>query len=248
MCANDIIVCGAKPLFFLDYYAMGKLDLKTSKQIIKGILTGCNQSDMSLLGGETAEMPGFYKKGDYDLAGFAVGIVKNNEIIDGSKIKQGDIVLGLPSSGVHSNGFSLVRKVLGKNLKKYAHTLLTPTKIYVKDILKLKNALKKKKQKIMGLAHITGGGLLENIPRVLPKKVSVELGRGYWKVPAIFKTIQDRGKVPCKDMYRTFNMGIGMVIILRPESVVTALKTLPGIKVIGRVVKGNSSVVWSRLK
>lgn len=243
MCANDIIVCGAKPLFFLDYYATGKLDFEVSKKILKGIFEGCRKAQMTLLGGETAEMPGFYKKGEYDLAGFAVGIVKTDEIIDGREISEGDIVLGLSSSGVHSNGFSLVRKVFGKNLKKYSKKLLIPTKIYVKDIVMLKSALAEKNQKILGLAHITGGGLVENIPRILPKKVSVKLNSRYWKVPSIFKTIRTTGKVPDSDMWRTFNMGIGMVIILKPSAVTNALKTLPDAKVIGSVISGNRKVI-----
>lgn len=243
MCANDIITCGGRPLFFLDYYATGKLDLKVSKEILKGIFKGCKQSQMQLLGGETAEMPGFYKKGDYDLAGFAIGIVKTNKIINGSKISYGDIILGLPSSGVHSNGFSLVRKVFGKNIKKYAKELLTPTRIYVKDILKLQQELKKKNQKILGLAHITGGGLIENIPRILPKNVSARLDKSFWHIPEIFKTIQSKAEVPENDMWRTFNMGIGMVVILKLQSVPKVLKILPDAKVIGHIIKGNGKVI-----
>jgi phosphoribosylformylglycinamidine cyclo-ligase len=243
MCANDIITCGAKPLFFLDYYASSRLDLKISREILKGIFEGCRQARMTLLGGETAEMPGFYKKGEYDLAGFAVGITKTDEIINGSEISDGDIVLGLPSSGLHSNGFSLVRKVFGKNLKKYAKKLLTPTKIYVKDILKLQSALQKKNHKILGLAHITGGGLIENIGRILPKKVSAKLNSKYWKVPKILETIKSAGKVPDSDMWRTFNMGIGMVMILKSSTVTDALKVLPNAKVIGGVISGNQRVI-----
>jgi phosphoribosylformylglycinamidine cyclo-ligase len=242
MCVNDLIVCGATPLFFLDYYATGKLDLKTSKKIIKGILDGCEQSGCSLLGGETAEMPGFYQKGEYDLAGFSVGIVKNSEMIDGRKIKPGAILLGLPSSGFHSNGFSLVRRVFAEDLKKYAKQLITPTRIYVKDILKLKAGLAKSKKEILGMAHITGSGLPGNVCRFLPKGVDAKIDLNAVKVPAIIKTLQSKGKVSDTDMYNTFNMGLGMVICVKKDTVAAAKKILPGLIEVGCIVKGKQEV------
>ncbi|MGB2578681.1 phosphoribosylformylglycinamidine cyclo-ligase [Elusimicrobium simillimum] len=243
MCVNDLIVCGAKPLFFLDYYATGKLDLKTSKQIITGILDGCNQSGCALLGGETAEMPGFYKDGEYDLAGFSVGMVKNSDIIDGGKVRAGDVLLGLPSSGFHSNGYSLVRHIFGKELKKYAKQLLTPTKIYVKDILKLRDGLAKQKKNILGMAHITGSGLPGNVCRFLPKNLDAYIDTNSFKVPAIMKTLQKKGKVSDKEMFDTFNMGIGMVVCLKKEDVKAAKKLLPALIEIGWTAKGKGEVV-----
>lgn len=243
MCVNDLVVCGARPLFFLDYYATGKLDLKTSKEIIAGILDGCKQAGAALLGGETAEMPGFYQKGEYDLAGFSVGIVKNSEIIDGRNIKPGDILLALPSSGFHSNGYSLVRHVFGKELKKYAKDLIKPTKIYVKDILKLKAALEKVKMPILGMAHITGSGLPGNIPRFLPKGTAAYMDMGSWKVPSIMKTLQKKGKISDKEMYDTFNMGLGMVICVKPQAVKAAKKALPELIEVGCILKGKQEVI-----
>ncbi len=243
MCVNDIIVCGARPLLFLDYYAVGKLDLKRSKKIMNGILEGCKKAESVLLGGETAEMPGFYKDGEYDLAGFSVGIVKNSDIIDGSRIKPGDVLIGLKSSGFHSNGFSLIRNALnGRNLKKYASKLLTPTKIYVKDIKKLKAALKKNSG-ILGLAHITGGGIEGNLIRILPKNVQALVYKNTWKVPLIMKEVQKFGKIPEKEMWKTFNMGIGMIAIIRKENVKLTLKTLKDAIVIGEIKKGEKSVI-----
>ena len=243
MSVNDLITCGAKPLLILDYYAMGKLDLQRSKRVIGGILKGCALGRCVLLGGETAEMPGFYPKGEYDLAGFAVGIVKRSEVIDGSKIFPGDLVLGLPSSGLHSNGYSLVRKVFqGRELKKWGAKLLTPTRIYVPQIAKLQEALRKEGQILLGLSHITGGGLVENVPRVLPRGVKVVLHSQAWRIPSIFGEIQRRGRVPEAEMWRTFNMGIGMVVVIRPNSLNLALKTLPEARLIGEIVKGKQEV------
>ncbi len=244
MCVNDIIVCGASPLLFLDYYALGKLELRRSKQIMKGILEGCKRAESVLLGGETAEMPGFYKDGEYDLAGFSVGIVENSDIIDGLNIKEGDILIGLKSSGFHSNGFSLIRKALEKGtlLKKYASKLLTPTKIYVKDIKKLKAVLKKTGG-ILGLAHITGGGIEGNLIRILPKNIQALVYKKKWKVPSIMKEVQKLGKVPEKEMWKTFNMGIGMIAIIRKENVALALKTLKDAIIIGEIKKGKKSVI-----
>ncbi len=216
MNVNDIITCGAKPIFFLDYYACSKLDLKVAEPVIKGINEGCRQADCVLLGGETAEMPGFYQQGEYDLAGFAVGIVEKDKIIDGSKIKPGDIIIGLPSSGLHSNGFSLVRKIFSeKELVKYGKELLTPTRIYVQEVL---FALRSSLFAIKGIAHITGGGFLDNIPRILPKNCQARIYKKTWRVPEVFRLIQKKGKIPEKEMFRVFNMGIGMVIIVDPPS------------------------------
>lgn len=243
MCVNDMVVCGATPLFFLDYYASGKLNLQTSKKIIDGILEGCRQGKMALIGGETAEMPGFYQSGEYDLAGFSVGIVKNSEIIDGRKIKPGDILLGLPSSGFHSNGYSLVRHVFGKELKKYAKQLITPTRIYVKDILKLKEGLARAKKEILGMAHITGSGLPGNVPRFLPKNVDAVLNTSKWQVPPIMKTLQKKGKISDKEMYDAFNMGLGMVICVKKDAVAAAKKILPELIEVGHIAKGSQKVI-----
>lgn len=244
MSVNDLITCGAKPLIFLDYYATGKLDLKKSKRILAGIMKGCQLGRCVLLGGETAEMPGFYPRGEYDLAGFAVGLVKRSEIIDGGKIFPGDLVLGLPSSGLHSNGFSLVRKIFkGKELKKWGPKLLTPTRIYVDEVARLSAAFKEAGTIILGLSHITGGGLIENVPRMLPKGAKAVLHPHAWKVPPVMEEIRRRGRVPEKEMWRTFNMGIGMVIVIRHDNLSLALKTLPQARLIGEIVAGKSEVV-----
>ncbi|OGR68139.1 MAG: phosphoribosylformylglycinamidine cyclo-ligase, partial [Elusimicrobia bacterium GWC2_63_65] len=242
MCVNDLLCCGARPMLFLDYYATGKLDLGRSKKIINGIMEGCRQGESALLGGETAEMPGFYQPGEYDLAGFSVGIVKNSETLDGRKVRAGDVLVGLPSTGFHSNGFSLIRKVLGdkKLLKKYAARLLTPTKIYVKDVNKLRASLRKKKQDVLALAHITGAGIPGNLPRVLPKTLGAVVYMDSWKVPSLMREIQALGRIPEADMWDSFNMGIGMIAVMRPAAVKTALRTLKGSVVIGEVVKGRN--------
>jgi len=244
MCVNDLLCCGARPMIFLDYYATGRLDLARSKKVIEGILEGCRQGESVLLGGETAEMPGFYQPGEYDLAGFSVGIVKNSETLDGRRVRAGDVLIGLPSTGFHSNGFSLIRKVLGdkKLLEKYAARLLTPTKIYVKDVNKLRAALKKQKQDVLALAHITGAGIPGNLPRVLPKHLGAVVTRDAWQVPAIMRELQKLGNIPEADMWDSFNMGIGMIAVVRPAAVKTALKTLKGSVVIGEVVKGKNEV------
>ncbi len=242
MCVNDIITIGAKPLFFLDYFATGKLKVNVAAEVIKGIATGCRQAQCVLLGGETAEMPGFYKAGEYDLAGFCVGIVEKNKLIKQNKIKPQDVVIGLPSSGVHSNGYSLIRKIFSKKeLKKYAHELLKPTKIYVKDILcilqkpDLKDAVK-------GIAHITGGGFFDNIPRVLSGNCNAFIKKGSWKVHEIFNIIQKKGKIAEYEMFRTFNMGIGMVLIVQSGKAGKVLTYLPHAKVIGTITKGKKAV------
>ncbi len=245
MCVNDLLCCGARPMIFLDYYATGKLDLARSKKIIDGILEGCRQGESALLGGETAEMPGFYQPGEYDLAGFSVGIVKNSEILDGKKVRPGDVLIGLKSTGFHSNGFSLIRKVLDdkKLLKKYAARLLTPTKIYVKDVNKLRYALRKKKHDVLALAHITGSGIPGNLPRVLPKNLSAIVYKDSWKTPSIMREIQRLGNIPEADMWDSFNMGLGMIAVVRPAAVKTALKTLKDSVLIGEIVKGKNEVL-----
>ncbi|MFI5363393.1 MAG: phosphoribosylformylglycinamidine cyclo-ligase [Elusimicrobiota bacterium] len=244
MSVNDLVCCGAKPLIFLDYYATGKLKLQVSKKIIAGIMEGCRQGRSVLLGGETAEMPGMYPDNEYDLAGFAVGIVKRSEVIDGSKIYPGDLILGLPSSGLHSNGYSLARQVFkGKELAKWGKTLLTPTRIYVDDVQKLQAAFRKEERIILGLSHITGGGLVENVPRILPRGRKAIFRQDTWKRLPIFDEIQRRGKVPEKEMWRTFNMGIGLVIVIRPDSLELAKRTLPEARLIGEIVAGKHEVV-----
>ena len=254
MSVNDIITCGAKPLFFLDYISIGKLSKKVVVELIKGITEGCKIADCALLGGETAEMPGFYPEGEYDLAGFAVGIVEKSKIIDGRKIKKGDSVIGIASNGLHSNGFSLARKVLLEekrydlektvpSLKKtLGEELLAPTRIYVQPILCLLE-----KYKILGIAHITGGGIVENIPRILPEEVSVKIDRESCPTPSIFSFIQKEGKISNEEMYRTFNMGIGMVLIVRPDKAEQIINELKIIKydsyIVGKVIKGNKQII-----
>jgi len=236
MGVNDIITCGAKPLFFLDYFATGKLELGVAQEVIKGIYKGCLQSECILLGGETAEMPGFYKKGEYDLAGFCVGIVEEKEVVDGRKIRPGDVVFGLPSAGLHSNGFSLVRKIFSeRELRSMGRELLKPTKIYVKDILSVKSIVR-------GIAHITGGGFIDNIPRILPQGCQVVIYKGSWKVPRIFDIVQKKGKIEEEEMFHTFNMGIGMVLVVSPDKRKRILSLLPQARPIGEVVSGRRQV------
>lgn len=218
MCVNDLLVTGAEPLFFLDYYASGKLDVDVAADVIKGIGDGCIQSGCALIGGETAEMPGMYQKGDYDLAGFCVGVVERAKIIDGSKVKVGDILIGLNSSGPHSNGFSLIRKILERDPNvlsqnpKLAAELLEPTKIYVKPILAVLEQLD-----VHALAHITGGGITENLPRVLPEACGALIDRATWKQAACFDWLQKMGQVDELEMLKTFNCGIGMILIVAPD-------------------------------
>ena len=244
MSVNDLVCCGAKPLIFLDYYATGRLDLKRSKKIIAGIMEGCRQGQCVLLGGETAEMPGMYPAGEYDLAGFAVGVVKRDEVIDGSKIFPGDLILALPSSGLHSNGYSLVRQVFKspKDLSKWGKTLLTPTRIYVDEVLRLQAALREQNEIILGLSHITGGGLVENVPRILPRGRKAIFRKDSWKRAPVFDEIQRRGAVPDREMWRTFNMGLGLVIVIRPDSLALAKKTLPEAVLVGEIVEGKHEV------
>jgi phosphoribosylformylglycinamidine cyclo-ligase len=224
MCVNDLIVCGAKPLFLLDYLATSQLDTEKATQVVSGIVKGCVEAECSLIGGETAEMPGFYKKGEYDLAGFAVGIVEDAQLIDGSKVTVGDRLIGIASGGLHSNGYSLVRKVL-LDLHKMDLTkkvdeigevlgeeLLRPTKIYVKTILNLVRDFN-----IGSIAHITGGGITDNLPRVVPKGYKAVVHRGSWEIPPIFTFLKEKGNIPEDEMLRTFNNGIGMVIVVRTK-------------------------------
>ncbi|MGH8453000.1 MAG: phosphoribosylformylglycinamidine cyclo-ligase, partial [Nevskiales bacterium] len=230
MCVNDVLVQGAEPLFFLDYYATGKLDRRAAADVIRGIAEGCRQAGCALIGGETAEMPGMYALGDFDLAGFCVGAVEKDEILDGSRVKRGDAVIGLASSGPHSNGYSLIRKIvevgnhdLGQSFgdSTLGHTLLAPTRIYVKPLLALM-----KQRAVHALAHITGGGLLENIPRALPVGIAVRVERSAWMRPAIFDWLQREGGVTDLEMHRTFNCGIGMVVILPAEQADAAMTQL----------------------
>ena len=231
MCVNDLVVQGAEPLFFLDYYATGKLDVDVAADVVKGIADGCVQSGCALVGGETAEMPGMYHEGDYDLAGFCVGVVEKSEIIDGSRVKNGDALIALGSSGPHSNGYSLVRKVIdvaGINPatelldnKPLSEHVLAPTKIYVKSVLALI-----KQADVHAIAHLTGGGFWENIPRVLPKNTKAVIDEKSWEWPSVFNWLQEKGNIDTYEMYRTFNCGVGMVIALPLEQVETALAIL----------------------
>lgn len=256
MCVNDILTSGAEPLFFLDYLATGKLDPQQLTEVVAGIVEGCRQSGCALLGGETAEMPGFYGAGEYDVAGFCVGIVEKSQLLNGSQVNVGDIALGLASSGVHSNGFSLVRKVVesqgllwnscpgvlrGKSL---GEVLLTPTQIYVQPIL----AALRAGIEIHGMAHITGGGLPENLPRCLGAGQSIAIAADRWEPLPIFQWIAEAGQVKWEDMIETFNMGIGYVVIVPPEQAEETLAWLQAQKLqafaIGEVVPGQGDVIW----
>lgn len=239
MNVNDILCVGAKPLFFLDYIACGHLNQGVLKSVICGIVRGCKEAGCCLIGGETAEMPGMYKKDDYDLAGFAVGIVEKGRIIDGSAIKQGDRVIGLASSGLHSNGFSLVRKIFSSNeQKKLGQNLLKPTRIYVNEILKLN-----KKFQVKGIAHITGGAFYDKLTKILPAGKCFVIDKKKWRVPKIFAIIQEKGKIDDREMFRTFNMGIGMVVVIRKKDVSAVLSFLcrQGVKSfeIGEIINDN---------
>ena len=251
MCVNDVVVQGAEPLFFLDYFATGKLDVDVGERLIAGIVEGCVQAGCALVGGETAEMPGMYHGEDYDLAGFCVGIVEKDAIIDGSATRDGDVVLGLPASGPHSNGFSLIRKILqvsGADLEtvldgvSLVDRLMAPTRIYVKPLLKLIAELP-----VHGLSHITGGGLVENIPRVLPDGLEVVLERKSWRREAVFDWLQRQGQVADAEMYRVFNCGIGMTVHLRKGDADRAIAVLGAVGqealVIGEVRAGTRGVV-----
>lgn len=248
MCVNDIIVQGAEPLFFLDYLATGKLDPEKGAAIVKGIAEGCMQAGCALIGGETAEMPGFYADGEYDMAGFTVGVVERDNLIDGSSITVGNRLIGLASSGLHSNGYSLARKVIFDRMglgiddqipgfgKSVADELLTPTRIYVKSILNLLRDFQ-----INGIAHITGGGLLENVPRVLPHGCKAVIGKTSWQVPAIFRLLQEGGNIDDEELFRTFNCGIGMVLAVPEKDADEIMIRLSGLNeqavIIGEVAK-----------
>jgi phosphoribosylformylglycinamidine cyclo-ligase len=234
MCVNDLIVQGAEPLFFLDYFATGKLDVGVATRVVNGIAKGCEMAGCALIGGETAEMPGLYGPGDYDLAGFTVGAVERDQVITGETVREGDVILGLPSSGVHSNGYSLVRKLAEKAGgfdipapfapgRTLGEALLTPTRIYIKPLLA---ALKAHPGAIKAMAHITGGGLLENIPRVLPDTVHAHLDAAAWDAPPVFGWLAATGALDPEDMARTLNCGIGMVVVCAPEAVDSLTKTL----------------------
>lgn len=234
MCVNDVVVSGAEPLFFLDYFATGKLEPSVAVEVVKGIAEGCKQAGCALVGGETAEMPGMYGPGHYDLAGFCVGAVERDELLDGARVRPGDAVIGLPSTGLHSNGYSLARRLcdpldwdaehgLGEPL---GQALLTPTRIYVRDALKLKAEVE-----LRALAHITGGGLLDNIPRVLPPGLGVALRLGSWPCPPIFELLARLGELSGEDLHRTFNMGLGMVAIVPPEQAARAAALVGGVLV-----------------
>ena len=254
MCVNDIICSGAQPMFFLDYLAMGKNFPERTEQIVAGIAEGCRQAGCALIGGETAEIPGFYPMDEYDLAGFSVGLVDHDDIIDGSTIKEGDMLIGVASSGLHSNGYSLVRKIFGvnrDNLEQYVpefnctlgEELLKPTKIYVRSVMHLRKTFGKA---IKGISHITGGGLYENVPRMLPNGISAFISPNTFPVPEIFNVIAQRGNIPARDMYNTFNMCVGLGIAVEKTEIGHIMDTLIQLGeypyVIGRCVKGDKGV------
>ncbi len=244
MCVNDLVCCGSKPIFFLDYYATGSLDGKTWMSVLKGITDGCKQADCALIGGETAEMPGMYDKEDYDLAGFTVGIVDRKKAIDGKKAKAGDVILGIESSGLHSNGYSLVRNIFSEEeIRKNWKLFLEPTIIYVKPMLDLLKRLN-----IKGIANITGGGFYDNIPRALPKGLTAVVQRKSWGLPAVFKLIMRKADITEKELYRTFNMGIGMVLVLGRSDAEKAREILAKKYklrswIIGKVEKGKRETI-----
>ena len=258
MCVNDILCVGAKPLFFLDYIACGKNVPEKIADIVKGVADGCVQSECSLIGGETAEMPGFYPEDEYDLAGFAVGIVDKKKVIDRNSVKEGDVIIGIASSGIHSNGYSLVRKVFdvenqdltvkpeelgGKTL---GEVLLTPTKIYVKPMLALFKEIQPH-----GVMHITGGGFYENIPRGLPEGFSAKISKDSLEIPAIFKMLMEKGGIPERDMFNTYNMGTGMTVVVDEKDADRAIEIINGAgekaKAIGRIIKGGEGVIITGL-
>lgn len=251
MCVNDVLVHGAKPLFFLDYLALGKLNVERVEQIVTGIVKGCTEAGCALIGGETAQMPDFYGEDEYDLAGFAVGIVEKDQLLDGSKVSEGDLVLGLASSGLHSNGFSLARKILlthyriDSYVEELGRTLgeemLTPTRIYVKSVLKVLDL------SVHAMAHITGGGILENLPRMIPAGLEARIDKSSWPVPSIFSLIQRLGKIDESEMFRTFNMGIGFMLIVERNSadrIAAALKdTGEHVWIVGEIKRGERRIV-----
>jgi phosphoribosylformylglycinamidine cyclo-ligase len=255
MCVNDILTSGAEPLFFLDYFATGRLKSERAAEVVKGIVRGCQDAGCSLIGGETAEMPGFYAEDEYDLSGFAVGVVERKKIIDGLSVREGDAIIGIASNGLHSNGFSLVRRIFFDLIKtdvlayfpeigaKLGDELLKPTRIYVKAFEFLNSRIK-----IAGMAHITGGGIPGNVPRILPKGLSAVIQSGSWPVPRIFRLIQKLGNVPEDDMKRTFNMGVGYVMIVSKRKAGDAVSILSqsGYRafIIGEIAKGRKRVIY----
>lgn len=245
MCVNDLIVCGAEPLFFLDYYATGKLDVDVAAKVVTGIGEGCQQAGCALIGGETAEMPGMYQHGDYDLAGFCVGVVERSAIIDGSKVNAGDAIIGLSSDGPHSNGFSLIRKILERKPEaledaKLREQLMAPTRIYVKNTLKVLESID-----IHALAHITGGGITENLPRVLPDNCHAQIDRSTWTQHACFDWLQQVGQVDKQEMLKTFNCGIGLIIVVGKNDAQQALAAFNELgetaQLIGEICSGNQA-------
>lgn len=249
MCVNDVLAQGAEPLFFLDYLAVGKNDPATIEQIVAGVAEGCVQSGAALIGGETAEMPDLYAEEEFDLAGFCVGIADEAKLLDRNRVEAGDVLIGLPSSGVHSNGFSLVRKVFFKDNQwtfdqllpdgtRLIEALLTPTKIYVSDVLPLV-----KDELVHGISHITGGGFYENVPRMFSDELSATIDTTQWQVPVIFKVIQELGNIPQQEMYQVFNMGIGMVLAVAPENVKAVLERVPQAVVMGEVTQRQADAV-----
>mmetsp|Transcript_6919 Transcript_6919/g.25488 ORF Transcript_6919/g.25488 Transcript_6919/m.25488 type:complete len:399 (+) Transcript_6919:59-1255(+) len=251
MSVNDIVTCGAKPMFFLDYFATSKLDVDMAEQVVKGIVEGCNQSGCALLGGETAEMPDFYKEGEYDLSGFAVGSVLQKDLINGENIVAGDKLVGLASTGVHSNGFSLVRRVLDRSgsslqdslpgdTRTIGEAMLAPTKIYVNDVLTVMDAVTLK-----GCCHITGGGFLENLPRIFPDGLGCSLDAAAWDVPPIFQWVQKQGGIADVEMMRTFNMGVGMVLVVSAEDADKAIAAVGG-SIIGEIVEGEGVSITAK--
>lgn len=242
MCANDILCHGAKPLFFLDYLACGKLDSDIAAEIVLGMVKACKDNECALIGGETAEMPGMYQPGDYDVAGFCVGIVEKDQIIDGSKIKKGDKIIAIPSSGFHSNGFSLVRKIFpdfneefeGKPLYE---TLLVPTRLYYKDIFKVINEVA-----VHGIAHITGGGLYENIPRIIGDGLCAKIDASSIKIPSVMLELEKRGNIVREEMFGTFNMGVGMIVVVDAEHAHKVLELLDDAYEIGEITESNEKI------
>lgn len=252
MCVNDLVTTGSKPIFFLDYFATGKLETEVAIDVVKGIAEGCKQADSALIGGETAEMPGMYKEGEYDLAGFSVGVVERENMITGSKLEDGDVLIGLASSGVHSNGYSLVRKLIeikGYSYKDYfeefgktlGEELLTPTKIYVKSILNLLENVN-----VKAMAHITGGGIPGNLIRVIPEGLKAVIEEGSWEILPIFKWIEKEGNVPKEEMYKTFNMGLGMILAVGENDKAKTIEILEQNNekpyIVGYIEKGEKSV------
>lgn len=244
MSVNDILVQGARPLFFLDYIATSAVEPEKIEAIVDGVIEGCRQSGCALLGGETAELPGFYAEGEYDLAGFAVGVCEKEKMVTGSLVREGDLLIGLPSSGIHSNGYSLARKVLVNERdpdESVLEELLTPTRIYVSPVLAVLE-----KVRIHGMVHVTGGGFYENIPRILPRDLSAEIHKGSWEIPSLFSRIAEQGEVDEEEMFTTFNMGIGLIMAVAPEDKETVMEILAdrgeNPALMGRIVKGAKDV------